>query len=186
MQRQLPRPWLRCVSFLIFVEICTGCGKQPVAFHSSAVRVNELSPSNHTIRDDAGATGDWIELVNLGSTALNLGGYYFSDDVDTRFIHVLSESVVLPGNGYLLLWADEKPEEGPLHLGFKLSSDGEGVWFSNPQGYVVDAVEFGRAPDSGEQDLSFGRYPDITGPFRWCNSPTPGESNGEQCRSQVP
>jgi hypothetical protein len=166
---------------------CASCGSQPVSRVSSGVRLNEVSSTNHTVRDDAGATGDWIELVNLGEFPVNLGGYYLSDDVDTRFIHVLSDAVSVQGSGYLLLWADDKPEAGPLHLGFKLSADGEGVWFSNPQGYLVDSVEFGRAPSasSSANDAALGRFPNASGQFQWCGSPTPDESNGDECTNPV-
>src|SRR5512142_1193218 len=96
----------------LLTALCASCGKEPAVRHETGARLNELCATNHTVRDDAGATGDWIELVNLGANPINLAGYYFSDDVDTRFIHVVSEAVTLPANGYLLFWADEKPEEG--------------------------------------------------------------------------
>jgi hypothetical protein len=152
------------------------------------VRLNEVCAANHSTADDAGNTGDWIELVNLGASDVSLDGFYISDDVDTRFVHQFPAAAVLPGDAVLLLWADAEPERGPLHLGFKLSADGEGVWLSNPQGYVVDFIEFNATPtlDSDEHDASFARYPDGTGQFGWCGVPTPGEKNGALCTKPVP
>jgi len=168
--------------------VCAGCGTEPVPRLSSGVRINELCPRNRATSDDAGHTGDWIELVNLGPSPVNLAGYYLSDDVDTRFTHVLSDAVSIPGDGVVLFWADETPEAGPLHLSFRLSAGGEGVWLSNPQGYVVDAIEYGPAPSSGSggQDLSFARHPNATGQFQWCGAPTPEQENGNACAEPLP
>jgi hypothetical protein len=169
------------------VCLCAACGTEPAGNSSTAVRLNELCPVNHNTADATGNTGDWIELVNLGASPVSLEGYYLSDDADERLGQPLTADAVVPANGILLLWADGSPERGSLHLGFKLSAGGEGVWFSNPQGYVIDSVEFNAAPAlDSDVDASFARYPDGTGRFGWCGQSTPGENNGARCANPVP
>ena len=45
------------------------------------VVINEFSCSNlNTLTDAFGENEDWIELYNTGAAAINLSGYYLSDD----------------------------------------------------------------------------------------------------------
>ncbi|MBN3035917.1 MAG: CotH kinase family protein [Bacteroidales bacterium] len=45
------------------------------------VVINEVCPRNfHTVTDQFGKFEDWIELENLGTEAVNLGGWHLSDD----------------------------------------------------------------------------------------------------------
>jgi hypothetical protein len=48
-----------------------------------------------------------------------------------------------------------------MHANFKLSADGEDIFLVNSGGLIVDQVTF-RAQDN---DLSYGRFPDGSGPF---------------------
>jgi hypothetical protein len=168
------------------VMLAFACGTDPVAGPAIKVRINELSSSNQVYQDTAGDKDDWIELFNLDSEPASLKGYYISDDVDTRLIQILPAEAVVPGHGVLLLWADQQPAQGPLHMNFKLSAGGEGVWLSNTQGYLVDSIEFGTIPpnDAGTELTSFGRFPDGTGKFQWCSVSSPEKVNGDHCGGQ--
>ncbi|MDB4459642.1 lamin tail domain-containing protein [Akkermansiaceae bacterium] len=45
---------------------------------SAQLRITEvMSNSNHS---DTAANGDWFEITNTGSTAINVAGYSFDDD----------------------------------------------------------------------------------------------------------
>jgi hypothetical protein len=82
---------------------------------------------------------------------------------------------VKPG-GYILLWADNEPSEGVLHLGFKLEKSGEqaGIYMQLKEELVViDTVTFSDLAS----DLSFGRYPNGSGPWMQFINPTPGYGN---------
>jgi hypothetical protein len=173
-----------------------GCGTKSLNSSQSPVRINEVASTNNTYEDRAGDADDWIELYNTSDTEFDLGGYYVSDDVDSRFAKdggtvslALESGVILPANGVLVLWADKQPGQSTRaapHLSFALSAQGEGVWLSNPSGYVVDYVEFGMAPTvaPGSASPSFARFPDGTGSFKWCSVPTPEARNGTQCRGE--
>jgi hypothetical protein len=150
------------------------------------VRINELSSSNHYYQDEAGDTDDWLELYNVNEGPANLSGYYISDSGNKRFKTMLTDEAVVPGHGLLLLWADQQPTQGDLHLDFKLSSSGDGVWLSDLDGYVVDHVEFNAVPpnDAGTEDTSLARFPDGTGSFQWCSQDSPEKLNGTHCNKE--
>jgi hypothetical protein len=84
-------------------------------------------------------------------------------------------TTLLPGD-IMLLWADNEPQQGTLHLGFKLDKDGEQVGiFKESDGDMIpiDSVSF----SSLLTGLSLGRYPDGTGSWEIFNPPTPGKFN---------
>lgn len=60
-----------------------------------------------------------------------------------------------------------------LHTNFKLSSDGELVVITDPQGNMVDQVSFGKLG----QDVSYGRQPDGSNFWYLFPDATPGDSN---------
>lgn len=187
----------RSVPLLLFLALLgSGCGDGRVAASPTPVRINEVVSDNPVYQDMTGDTDDWIELYNWGALAVDLGGYYVSDDVDERFVSVLPTGTIIPAGGVLLLYADAEPSQTQvnvehgvawIHLNFKLSSDGEGVWLSNPGGYLVDSVEFGAIPPNtaGTQWTSLARFPDGTGAFGWCSMSTPDELNGDRCNGEA-
>ena len=176
----------RLLSILPLLALVAGCGDEPALREVTPIRINELTSTNDVFQDLVGDTDDWIELYNDSDEDFPLEGYYVSDDVDERFKSVVAPGVVVPARGVLLLWADGQPlqsNERAPHLAFQLSSEGEGVWLSNPSGLVVDAVEFAALPlsSAGELWTSLSRFPDGTGPFSWCSVSTPEELNGSAC-----
>lgn len=166
-----------------------GCGQDPVEISLSPVVINELNPSNHNFKDDAGSSGDWVELFNTRDMAFDLSGYYLSDSVNDRFKGQLPANTIIPGRGALLVWVDGQNQCNPLspHLPFKLSSGGDGIWLSDPRGYLVDFVEFPAVPADPTEKLSisYARFPDATGRFRWCTKSTPAATNGANCGGQL-
>lgn len=170
--------------------LLVGCGNDSIARSRSAVRINELSPLNGVYQDIFGNSGDWIELYNIDNKDFDLEGYYISDSVNKRFKDVFAAGYIVPAKGVLLLFADGQPLETRAiepHLSFKLSNQGDGVWLSNPSGYLVDSVEFSILPpnDAGTRWTSFARFPDGTGEFQWCTAGTPNKRNGDHCTGQT-
>ncbi|WP_170069427.1 CotH kinase family protein [Spirosoma pollinicola] len=145
--------------------------------------INEIMASNsQTIADGAGAYEDWFEIYNPNPTPVNIAGYYLSDNSNLIKYHlpVGSSQTIIPANGYLLLWASDVVSRGPLHVGFKLSADGEMISLVQPDGStVVDQVLFG----AQRTDVSWGRQPN--GSSTWLyfqrtnsiNNTSPGASN---------
>ncbi len=120
---------------------------------------------------------DWIEIYNRGNTAVNLAGMYLSDDKTNPFKSKIptdnaTATTILPG-GYLLLWADNTPAQGPLHLNFGLSNLGEDVGLFYLDGRTIDAFTFG----AQSENISFGRVTDGASTWKIFNTPSPGKTN---------
>jgi hypothetical protein len=127
------------------------------------ITINELMAFNvSTVMDETGTYEDWIELYNNTSTALDLGGFYLTDDTSNLAKWQIPVNTVIPANGYQIIWTDEDQTDGPYHTNFKLSSTtGESVTLLNPTLSVIDQVFFG--PQTA--DSAFARIPNGTGNF---------------------
>jgi len=144
------------------------------------LRINEVMSGNDGAWvDEAGETDDFIELVNTGAETITLADYFLGDKPNqaTRLPQLLLE----PG-ATILLWADSDPEQGALHLPFKLSSSGTPVLLWAAPCDLVDLVEVPELPPSE----SFARLPDGSGEFSTCRYATPERANGETCQPPPP
>lgn len=130
------------------------------------LKINEFMASNNStsdINDPQGHYDDWIEIYNSGQIALDLGGMYITDDLDEplkwRIPGDSPNETTVDANGFLLLWADNDTPDGPLHVGFKLSADGEQIGLVAPDGNrIVDSITFaGQATN-----ISMGAGPTAT------------------------
>ncbi len=139
------------------------------------IRISEFLAKNDTgIRDEKGEYEDWIEILNTGPAAVDLGGNYLTDDpkVPTRWV-IPSKTLLQPGQA-LLVWADNEPGEGPLHATFKLSAGGESVaLFAGDGKTLLDLFTFG--PQLG--DVSTGRMAGQDGIWVTFPDPTPRSPN---------
>lgn len=144
-----------------------------VAAPALGLVVNEIlaSSTGASLRDEAGDADDWIEIHNPTTAAVSLAGYTLTDVLTAPAAWAFPD-VQIPAGGYLIVWADNEPTEGPLHATFKLSASGEAVGLFRG-GAEVDAVTFG----AQTTDVSTGREPDATGAFAAFPSPTPGARN---------
>ncbi|MCC6838713.1 MAG: CotH kinase family protein [Flavobacteriales bacterium] len=126
------------------------------------VVVNELMAQNTaTATDDAGDYEDWIELHNPSNSAVDLGGSWLSDDAADPQKWQFPAGTTIAAGGYLVIWADDEPEQGDPHAAFKLSSSGEEVVLSGSDGQLWDHVPFGPQ----QADMGYARIPNGTGPF---------------------
>ena len=124
-----------------------------------------------------------LERLTIGSKSstdepVDIGGFYISDkDDDPRKYQIPTsapETTTLEPGGYIIFWADGTPEEGVLHLDFKLSSAGESITLTDKDGETeVDFVRYA----AQEADISFGRLPNGCGEWWAFENPTPGAAN---------
>jgi CotH kinase protein/Lamin Tail Domain/Secretion system C-terminal sorting domain len=140
------------------------------------VVINELMASNtQTATDNNGQYDDWIELFNKSAAAVNIGGYYISDDATNLNKWKIPTGTTIPANGYLIIWADEDSSQNTathLHANFKLSGSGEAVYLSNTTQTLVDEISFGVQ----RTDYGLARRPNGTGSFT-IQTPTFGANN---------
>jgi hypothetical protein len=143
--------------------------------------INELIASNDsTLADAQGEYDDWLELFNSGEEAIDIGGLYITDDEADLTAWQLPanapEETTVPPGGYLLLWLDRQPEQGPLHVDLKLSRDGEVVLLIDRDGTtLIDSVHFGEQTE----DVSYGRLGDGAADWGFFTRPTPGTANDQ-------
>ncbi len=158
-----------------------------VDYGETTLVINEFMASNATfIQDPCGDYDDWIEIYNYGTSAVDIGGMYLTDDACNSTKWQVpddnsSETTIAP-HDYLLIWADDETYQGTLHASFKLSAGGgEDVALFDADGNsLIDSiVSFG--PQDG--DNSYGRFPNGSGPWKTFfhdtnTPPTPWGSNG--------
>ena len=126
------------------------------------VRINELMAQNTvTVMDNYGEYSDWVELFNTTGSNVDLSGGWLSDELGDIYKWQFPEGSVIPGNGYMIVWADDDGSQGDNHAGFKLTASGEQVWLTAANGEVMDQITFGEQVS----DQGFARVPNGTGPF---------------------
>jgi len=143
---------------------------------SPEVVINEFLASNQAADRDPGfgEFSDWVELYNATAEAVDLSGYYATDDLDEPLKWQIPAGTLIGPHGFLLLWADGR--DTGLHLSFKLDKAGEQLGLYTPQGEAVDTLSFGPQQD----DMSYGRLADDATQWRFLSPPSPGAFNDAQ------
>jgi hypothetical protein len=122
------------------------------------ITINEFMAANSkTLADNDGEYSDWIELYNSDPTAVNLEGWFLTDDPQAPKLWQFP-AVTIPARGYLLLFASGKDRRTPgstLHTNFRLDADGEYLALVKPDGTSVTTV-FSPAFPSQFEDVSYG------------------------------
>ncbi len=174
---------IRTPGLLVLLGLhCAACGEGtppggdvPEPDGSSPVVLNELMASNDAVlADEAGEFDDWLELHNKSEAEVDLGGWLLSGgprSAEEPF--VLPEGSRIDAGGYLVVWADDDPEQGDLHTDFKLARVGETLVLYLSDGEAADSVTF---PEQ-QADISWARQPDGTGEWQSSSSPSPGAAN---------
>lgn len=147
--------------------------------------ITEFMASNEaTLQDDDGEYSDWIEIHNSGEQSLSLNGWHLSDDEENRTIWQFP-AVTLGAGEYLVVFASNEDRVDPasvLHTNFKLSSGGEYLALTHPDGVTV-ATEFKPEYPAQTTDISYGiTQPDDTpeaAKLGYFAEPTPGTRNGD-------
>jgi len=130
--------------------------------------------------DENGEYDDWIELHNSTDLPLNVGGLCLTDNLNVPCKYLIPTHspalTTIPARGYLLLWSDGQPDQGILHVNFKLDKAGEEiglVQITDTDTVFVDSLTYGEQTT----DISFGRSPDGAETWRLFETPTPLSSN---------
>lgn len=137
------------------------------------IYINELMASNDsTLADEAGEFDDWFELYNAGAQNVSLSGYAAINSRQDSSGWAFPDTVI-PAGGYLIVWADDDEEQGPLHTSFKLNRDGEVLALIDATPAFVDSLTF---PPVG-RDSVYARVPDGSANWILSEAPTPGAAN---------
>ena len=123
---------------------------------ATTLRINEVESSG-------GAPGDWIELVNIGATPIDLSGWRVLDNDDTHVPYVLPAGTTIAAGGYLVV------EEAGLGFGLG-ATDSARVY--DPIGGLYEAYSW-----TAHATTTYGRCPNGTGAFATTTASTKGAVN---------
>ena len=153
------------------------------------VSVNEWMAENTSfmLNPSTGKYDDWFELFNPSSAPADLTGYYLTDTLSDRFQYQIPAGYIVPTNGFLFVWADNKTSANStnspnLHVPFKLDKSGEAIGLFAPDGTAIDAIVFG----AQTANVSEGRYPDGGALRLFMPTPSPKAPNILPPASNVP
>lgn len=132
------------------------------ALSAGQVVINEILAVNTATNQNAnGAYGDWIELYNTTSGTVSLDYLNVSDNSSNPSKWQFPAGKTIAPNGFLVVWADKDTSSSEIHCDFSFSGSGEEAAIGYANGTVIDSVGF--PPQNA--DISWGRYPNGTGPF---------------------
>lgn len=161
----------------------------------SEVFINEFLASNSGSYENHpapgqvdGRTDDWIEILNVSSTPINLSGWHLTDDENNPTKWTFPHSTIINSNEFLVVYAsgdNQVATNGNLHTNFSLDADGEFLALNRPDLSIASSYHPGD-PDSqgGKTDVSFGIHPITAAPVFFEN-PTPGTPNDPEGKPRV-
>ena len=135
---------------------------------------------NEVLSSSLAPAWDFIELFNPGFGPQNIGGWFLSDTADQLRKYQLPAATTLAGGAYLVLTEQQfnNSADPACLFPFSLSSAGDDVFLmaADAAGNLLrfaDRVEFPAAPGG----MTFGRYPDGSGPLELVRAPSAGAAN---------
>jgi len=119
--------------------------------------LNELR--THSDEDPPLGLGDWIELKNTTADAVNIGGWYLSDDAADLTKYRIADNTIVQAGDYHVL--NERDHFGDF---FALSELGETLYLSSclPGGGLGSYREI-LTFDAAEREVTLGRYTNSRG-----------------------
>jgi len=136
-----------------------------------------VAVGNSSHFDEDGDTPDWLEVHNPDGAAIDLSGYYLTDDPGALTKWAFP-STNLPAGGHLVVFASDKDRAlsgSELHANFKLSSSGEYLALVDPDGSTV-VSEF--SPGFPQQVVGYSYGIGSGAGTGYFEVPTPGAANG--------
>ncbi len=120
-----------------------------------SVVINEVLAHAHA------EASDWIELYNTTAAAINIGGWFLSDDGNDLTKYQIADGTVIAGNSYLVFYQDQhfgNARDPGCQRVFALSENGDQVYLSSAQQGVLTGYQEVEDFDASETDVAFGRY----------------------------
>ncbi len=126
--------------------------------YPSGIVVNEVLPSP----EGPDAENEWIEIFNENNLEVDISGWKISDTVGSVKSYIFPKGTKISGKGFLLL---NRPKTK-----ITLNNSGEGLKIFNPNGKIVDEINFGKA-------LLGQSYNKFDSQWQWSENLTPGSAN---------
>ncbi len=167
------------IIFLLHFLICVSVAS------SQQVYINEFLASNSIVNPDPDFQGfpDWIELYNAEDTAIDLSGYYLSDNLSDTFCWQIPPGMIIEPDSFLTFFADGQDTCLIFcHTNFKLQKDGEEIGLFTAEGVLLDSIVY----DLQQTDVSSGRQPDGGADWYFFENPSFNSSNASVTFSRIP
>ncbi len=162
---------LLCLLFCLFAA-CTTDSQQIV--------ISEVVSSNTAFIDETLGTPDWIELHNRSGRDIDLAGYILTDKEDRYDLGNMLPNLVIPANGYVVLYARSNADTDAFCLPFGLSKSGDTLFLLDRSGNLLEKLII----PSLSENVSFARRED--GSFGYCILPTPASANDTEISDVCP
>jgi hypothetical protein len=139
---------------------------------------------NELLANSQGTGPDWIELYNTTGQAIDIGGWFLSDDADDLTKYQIAAGTTIPAGGYLVFYENQ-------HFGsladpgckqpFALSRDGETVYLNSASDGVLTGYSEQEKFGASDAGVSLGRCHKSTGGYDFValSKPTPGQANAD-------
>lgn len=146
--------------------------------HSAGpLRINEVMTGNrNTLSIADGTSPDWVEVINIGTKAVNLGGWKLAESANSTTVFTFPEMELAPQE-CVIVYCDSKLRENAeeeLHAPFRLSSAGDTLMLFNASEAAVDTLNI----PALTYDLSYARVD--TTQWEISDMPTPGMANTQE------
>ena len=139
LEYSLSLSWQRLTVHTKFFAIIAILSAVPVAISAQTVVISEfMAANNSTLQDEDGDYPDWVEVHNLGSSPVDLENWALSDDPNDLF-QWRFPAVSVPAGGFLTVFCSDKSRAdpaAPLHSSFRLTSLGEYLALTRPDGEI--------------------------------------------------
>ena len=143
-----------------------------VDYAGATVRVNELLP-NPTGDDGA---GEWIELYNFGSNAVDLSGWMLDDAPDGSSPYTFPSGTTIAAKKYLVAYRTD-PNDATHSTGIALNNDADSARLIDPTGAVHSEISYSTTAPEGQA------YALTTASWDWV-APTANAVNAEVQKQQ--
>ena len=134
------------------------------------------------LANSAGGVPDWIELHNTSDLAVDVSGWFLSDEADALAKYEIAQGTVIAAQGYLILSDDRhfNNEADPgCHEPFGLSRNGETVYLHSGADGVLTGYTEQATFGPSDPGVTFGRHQTSLGTFDFASlaASTPGQAN---------
>jgi hypothetical protein len=136
--------------------ICSANGAQLVINEFMARNDSEQPLKNGDLLDEDSEPSDWIEIYNPTNEAINLDGWFLTDDANDMEKWEFP-SVEIARGGFLVVFASGKNRsdaDGQLHTNFQLRAGGEFLALVHPDGRTIEQAYDEYPPQFA--DISYG------------------------------
>ena len=139
---------------------------------------------NELLANSAGNTPDWIELYNTTGHAIDLGGWFLSDDCNDLTKYQIAAGTSIAAGGYMVFYEDKhfgNQADPGCARAFGLSRSGETVYLHSGSAGELTGYTDQEKFDASDPGVTLGRWRKSTGAYNFValQQPTPEAANAE-------